>query len=114
METAAAKKKRNVSMIRAFASVAPESCGIIFRVIHPPRRAPTAKQVSAMSDPETERSATAPPSSRLRGRTECLGGTRCPHDRGRSPLGLGLRTSQLVSASHGPPSQCPGLVEELI
>ena len=54
------EKKKIVSMTRARASVAPESCGIIFRVIHPPTRAPTAKQISAMSDPETERPA-APP-----------------------------------------------------
>src|SRR6266702_5174674 len=60
METAAAKKKKIVSMTSACASVAPESCGIIFRVIHPPRMAPTAKQISPMSDPETERPA-APP-----------------------------------------------------
>src|ERR1700685_191548 len=60
METAAAKKKKIVSMTRARASVAPESFEIIFRVIHPPRRAPTAKQIRAMSDLETEKPA-APP-----------------------------------------------------
>src|SRR6267154_1462559 len=54
MATAAAKTKKIASMVRARASVAPESCGIIFRVIHPPRRAPTAKQISAMSDRESE------------------------------------------------------------
>src|SRR6266699_1395948 len=67
METAAAKKKKIVSMTRACASVAAESCGIIFRVIHPPRRAPTAKQISAMSDLETEKPAAPPIRTPYRG-----------------------------------------------